>query len=107
MVFDAYLVKGGKGSDLDRDGYKVVYTKEDETADTYIERLCHQLGPNFNVRVVTSDRLIRLSAIHAGVFKMSAEEFEKEIRRMNTEVTEYVKKLSAKNIGFGRIGDSI
>jgi len=107
LVFDAYLVKGGKGSDLDRDGYKVVYTKEDETADTYIERLCHQLGPDFNVRVVTSDRLIRLSAVHAGVFKMSAEEFEEEIRRMNTEVTEYIKKLSAKNIGFGRIGDSV
>lgn len=107
LVFDAYLVKGGKGSDYERDGYKVVYTQQDETADTYIERLCHQLGPNFNVRVVTSDRLIRLSAIHAGVFKMSAEEFEDEIRRMNTEITEYIKKISAKDIGFGRIGDSV
>ena len=94
LVFDAYRVKGNAGSEFMRDGYKVVYTAENETGDAYIERLMHLLGPNYAVRVVTADRLVQFSAVHSGILRMTVKEFEEEIARINLEITEYIKKLA-------------
>ena len=94
LVFDAYLVKDGMGSDFMENGYRVVFTKADQTADTYIEIMMNELGPNYNVRVVTGDRLLQNSAVVSGVLRMSAKELEDEITKVGNEITEFVRKLS-------------
>ena len=94
LVFDAYLVKDGVGSDFMHDGYRVVFTKQDQTADTFIEQMMHALGPNYSIQVVTGDRLLQLSAVHAGILRMTAKEFEDEIIAVSNEITDFVKKLA-------------
>jgi predicted RNA-binding protein with PIN domain len=94
LVFDAYLVKDGEGSDFIHDGYRVVYTKENQTADTYIEIMMHELGPNYYIKVVTGDRLLQFSAVHAGVSRITAKEFEAEVTAIGREITEFIRKLS-------------
>ena len=94
LVFDAYLVKDGMGSDFIRDGYRVDFTKEDQTADTFIEMMMHELGPNYNIRVVTGDRLVQYSAVHSGILRMTAKEFEDEVTSVANEITDFVRKLA-------------
>ena len=94
VVFDAYLVKDGTGSDLTRDGYRVVYTKEDETADAYIEKMMSKLGPDYSVRVVTGDRLVQNSAVVSGILRMTSREFEDEMRAVGNEINDFVRKLA-------------
>ena len=94
LVFDAYLVRDGMGSDFMENGYRVVFTKADQTADTYIEIMMNELGPNYNVRVVTGDRLLQNSAVVSGVLRMTAKELEDEITKVGNEITEFVRKLS-------------
>jgi len=94
LVFDAYLVDDNKGTELSHDGYKVVYTKENETADTYIEKLMYELGPDYSIRMVTNDRLLQFSAVHSGVSRMTAKEFLEELTRIGNEISEYVRRLS-------------
>lgn len=94
LVFDAYLVKDGEGSDFMRDGYRVVYTKADQTADAYIERMMHELGPDYSIRMVTGDRLLQFSAVHSGISRMTALEFYDEVTRVGNEITDFVKKLA-------------
>lgn len=94
LVFDAYLVEDNKGTEISHDGYKVVYTKENETADTYIEKLMHELGPDYSIRMVTNDRLLQFSAVHSGVSRMTAKEFLEELTRIGNEISEFVRRLS-------------
>jgi len=93
-VFDAYLVRDGAGSEFVHDGYRVVYTKEDQTADAYIEKMMHDLGPDYSIRTVTNDKLLQFSAVHAGVSRMTAKEFLEELTRIGNEITEFMRKLS-------------
>ena len=95
LVFDAYLVKDGKGSNYEKDGLRVVFTKQDQTADTYIEIMMSELGPNYSIRVVTADRLVQNSAVVSGILRMTPKEFEDEINTVGNEITEFVKKLAA------------
>lgn len=94
LVFDAYLVKDGQGSDFVHDGYRVVYTKQDQTADAFIEKLMHDLGPNYNIRVVTGDRLVQFSAVHSGILRMTAKEFVDEITAVGNEIASFIRKIS-------------
>ena len=93
-MFDAYLVKDGMGSEFTHDGYRVVFTKQDETADARIEAMMVELGPDYNIRVVTGDRLLQYSAVHSGILRMTAAEFEAEVTSVAKEITEFVQKLS-------------
>ena len=97
LVFDAYLVKGGTGSEIARAGYKTVFTKENETADAYIEKIMHELGPDYSVRVVTGDRLLQFSAVHSGVLRITSNEFVEELTLVGNEITEFIRKLTEKN----------
>ena len=94
LVFDAYLVKDGEGSDFVHNGYRVVYTKANQTADAYIERMMRELGPDYSIRMVTDDKLLQFSAVHSGVSRMTAKEFLEELTRIGNEITEFVRKLS-------------
>ena len=79
LVFDGYKVKGGEG-ERDRVGrLRIAYTKENETADMYIEKLADEIGANMAVKVVTNDSLIRLSALRSGVLRMPVKEFVNEL----------------------------
>ena len=87
------------GTDLktffnDAEDNVVVFTKEDQTADTYIERIMHELGPDYSIRMVTDDRLLQFSAVHSGISRVTAKEFLEELTRIGNEITEFVRKLS-------------
>ena len=96
LVFDAYLVPEGEGSEFVRDGYKVVYTKADQTADAYIEKMMHEMGPDYSIRMVTGDKLLQFSAVHSGISRMTAKEFLDEVTQVGNEITAFIKKLSDK-----------
>lgn len=95
LVFDGYRVPRNRGEKLDYHGIRVVYTEENETGDAYIERLVHEIGKNEQVRVVTSDGLIRLAAARSGVLRLSAGDFEEEVSRVSRELGELLKKQTA------------
>ncbi len=90
LVFDAYLVKGHDREYETIDGISIVYTKEAETADTYIEKTSHRLAKNHRVRVVTSDRLEQLIIIGNGAIRVSSEEFLAEVRAVEAEIREII-----------------
>lgn len=105
LVFDAYKVEGNPGKRFDYQNIHVVYTKERELGDVYIEKLIAQIGKNENVRVVTSDGLIQLSAVRFGVLRMSAAEFAREVNEVNEKISSILTELQ--NQPFGVIGDSV
>ena len=94
LVFDAYLVKKGAGSDFWHNGYRVVYTKENQTADAFMERMMHELGPDYSIRAVTGDSLVQLSALHAGVLRMTAREFFEELEGVSAEISDFLSRLA-------------
>lgn len=92
VVFDAYKVKGNPGEVFKYHNIHVVYTKEAETADQYIEKTTHELGHKHRVIVATSDSLEQVIVMGQGARRLSAADFleeveraEKEIRRINEE----------------------
>ena len=70
----------------------MAYTKDGETADAYIERMAGQIGKNYSVRVISSDNLIRLSALHSGVLRTSSGEFEHEVDWVLSQIEQVLKK---------------
>ena len=96
LVFDAYLVPDGAGSEISHDGYRIIYTKENQTADAYIERMMHELGPNYNIRMVSGDKLLQFSAVHSGILRVTAAEFEAEVTAVGEEIADFIQKLSQK-----------
>ena len=93
VVFDGYRVPGGQGEKFDRSGLHVVFTRQGETADAYMEKLADEIGKNESVRVVTSDALIQLSALRSGVLRVSAAELERELERTNGEIAAVLRRL--------------
>ena len=91
VVFDAYKVKGGMGSVEHLGGLSVVYTKEAETADMYIERVTHELGKKHRVRVATSDGLEQIIILGHGAQRVSAEHFHQEVEQVEHAIREYLK----------------
>ena len=79
VVFDGYKQKGNPGEKTQQNNLQVVYTKEGETADAYIESLVSQIGSNYQVRVATSDSLVQISSLRSGVLRMSARELMEEV----------------------------
>lgn len=89
LVFDAYRVKGNPGSVERYHNIDVVYTKEAETADQYIERVTHEMSrKNHRVRVATSDGLEQIIIMGAGAIRVSARELLEEIRAAEKEMRE-------------------
>jgi predicted RNA-binding protein with PIN domain len=70
----------------------VVYTKEGETGDAYIEALVAKIGGNYAVRVATSDSLVQLASLRGGVLRMSARELREELETANREMEPFLKK---------------
>ena len=93
IVFDAYKVKGNRGEVEKIHGVDVVYTKEAETADMYIEKVTHQLGKRHRVRVATSDNLEQLIILAGGAVRVSAAEFYEEVKKTEEDIREFLKSL--------------
>lgn len=105
IVFDAYRVKGNTGSSEQKGNIHIVYTKEAETADAYIERTTHELSRDYHVRVATSDRLEQIIILGNGAYRMSATEFHEEVRLAQREIQEFIEtgNLKSAHIGTGVI----
>ena len=94
LVFDAYRTPTRRGAHSEYHNIRVVYTDDGETADAYIERLANDIGKNYAVRVVTSDSLIRLSALRAGVLRTSSGEFEGEVAWVLQQIEELLRRTN-------------
>ncbi|MBQ9063014.1 MAG: TetM/TetW/TetO/TetS family tetracycline resistance ribosomal protection protein [Eubacterium sp.] len=88
LVFDAYKVRGGERHILKYHNINVVYTKEAETADAYIEKTVHEISRNYEVTVATSDSLEQMIILGAGAARISAKELEKMTARARREAKE-------------------
>ena len=97
VVFDAYKIKGGERRQEKHGSVDVVFTKEGETADTYIERLTYEMNGKYRVRVATSDRQEQIVALGNGAFRLSASELKGEIERTNLEISSFLKEHARKN----------
>ncbi|MBQ2986993.1 MAG: TetM/TetW/TetO/TetS family tetracycline resistance ribosomal protection protein [Tyzzerella sp.] len=99
LVFDGYKVEGNPGEVLKYHNIYVVYTKEAETADQYIEKTVHDISKKYHVRVATSDMMEQMIIMGAGAHRISAKELREEIilvnREMQEEHMEQTKKTSA------------
>ena len=93
LVFDAYKVTGNTGEAIDYHNIHVVYTKEAETADQYIEKLAHKIGRQYHVTVATSDGLEQLIIYGQGCHLMSARDLKEEVAWANEQIREEKTKL--------------
>ncbi len=96
LVFDAYKVKGNRGEIETINGVTVVYTKEAETADAYIERVTHELSRRHRVRVATSDSLEQLIILGNGALRISAREFLAEVEETEKEIRRFIEEYNAR-----------
>ena len=87
LVFDAYKVKGNPGSVERRNGIYVVYTKEAETADAYIEKTTYEIAREHRVRVVTSDGAEQLIILGHGALRLPAASFRREVEEAEGEIS--------------------
>ena len=91
LVFDAYRVPGSPGSIEEYHNIHVVYTKEAETADMFIERVTHEIGRNRRVRVATSDGMEQVIILGHGALRVSARMFHEEVQEAEKEIRRYLQ----------------
>lgn len=107
LVFDAYKVTGGEERVEKQGGIYLVYTREAEIADVYIERVAAKLGPNKQVRVATSDGLEQLIVLGKGALRVPAGAFRKEVDQSIGEVRAFLEKLQGENQGSYSIWEKV
>lgn len=109
LVFDAYKVKGNPGSVVPYHNIHVVYTKEAETADQYIEKVVHEIGRKYHVTVATSDNLEQIIIRGQGASLISSRELQEEIREANEQLREEwkAKKQTGKNYLFDYLPEEL
>ena len=110
LVFDAYKVTGNTGEALKYHNINVVYTKEAETADQYIEKLAHKIGPKYRVTVATSDGLEQLIIRGQGCLLLSARDLKEDVEYVNQLIAEEKGKIkerqrSGKNYLLSHAGE--
>ena len=92
LVFDAYKVKGNPGSVEKYKNIHIVYTKEAETADAYIEKATYDMRKQYRVRVATSDGMEQLIILGHGATRIPANIFHAEVQNTHTEIQDIVQK---------------
>ena len=93
VVFDAYKLEGHAVEIFDYHNIHVVYTKEAETADQYIEKLVHQIGKTYSVTVATSDQLEQVIILGQGAKRLSAQDLKEEVERTSEQIRrEYLEQ---------------
>ena len=94
VVFDAYKVKGNPGSVEQIGDFSIVYTKEAETADSYIEKATYDLAKKHFVRVATSDYMEQLIILGSGALRISASAFEEEVKAVEAAIRAFLDQLN-------------
>ncbi|WP_029231668.1 translation factor GTPase family protein [Butyrivibrio sp. VCB2006] len=89
LVFDAYRVRGGTEHMEDHASLTVIYTKEAETADQYIEKAAHEIGKKYRVCVATSDAIEQVIVMSSGAIRLSAREFWEEVKHTERQIREH------------------
>ncbi len=108
LVFDAYKVEGSKGEVSKYNNIYIVYTKEAETADAYIEKVTHDIGRKHNVTVATSDALEQLIVWGQGANRMSANDLRVEVESVNIEIRESLQEIKKdKNHLFDNLPEDV
>lgn len=109
LVFDAYKVQGGTGFAQTWNNIHVVFTKEAETADQYIEKTAHEIGRKQNVTVATSDGLEQIIIRGQGCRLLSARELREEIARTGRQIQEEIenRKETHRNYFLGHAGEEL
>ena len=92
IIYHAYKVKGGVGEVDKLNNINIVYTKEAETADSYIEKVTKKLAKNNRVKVVTSDGLEQLIIMGNGCLRVSSQEFYQEVKEAENNIREIISK---------------
>ncbi|MBR6529547.1 MAG: TetM/TetW/TetO/TetS family tetracycline resistance ribosomal protection protein, partial [Firmicutes bacterium] len=101
VVFDGYKVAGNVGTKQKFGDLEVVYTKEAETADRFIEKTAYEMGRKYDIKVVTSDRPVQMAALGDGAMRMSAREFFAEVMNTSEEIRAKLgKQKASKNRPF-------
>lgn len=90
LVFDAHHVKGNVGSIIKKNDIFIVYTKEAETADNYIERTTTLLDKKYKVTVATSDGLEQIIIMSKGALRMSAKELQRDVNFVNKKISSII-----------------
>ena len=106
LVFDAYKVKGNPGSVEHYRNIHVVYTKEAETADAYIERATYEISranPDRRVRVATSDNLEQLIILGHGAVRVSAREFHEEVEAAEGRIGQIIEQNNLRGKSFRQL----
>ena len=103
LVFDAYKVKGGLGSVEKYHNITIVYTKEAETADAYIERATYEIGRQHRVRVATSDGPEQVIILGHGALRVSASAFHEEVMEVQKQIGDAVWQNNQKNAKTGAV----
>jgi predicted RNA-binding protein with PIN domain len=93
IVFDAYKRLGGEGSEEEINGVLVVYTRENETADAYVEKTTSSLAGKHTVRVVTSDLEEQRIVLGSGGLRVSTREFALELERLDEDIREIIESI--------------
>ena len=91
LVFDAYRVPGSPGTIEQYHNIHVVYTKEAETADMFIEHVTHEIGKGRRVRVATSDGMEQIIILGHGALRVSARMFHQEVQEAEKEIRKYLQ----------------
>ena len=91
LVFDAYRVPGSPGSIEQYHNIHVVYTKEAETADMFIEHVTHEIGKGRRVRVATSDGMEQIIILGHGALRVSARMFHEEVQNVEKQIRKLVQ----------------
>ena len=99
LVFDAYKVRGGRGEVIHVGGIDVIYTKEAETADLYIEKAAHELSKRYKVTVATSDAVEQVIIYGAGAYRMSAQNLLEELVLTKGMMREHYEQKEARKAG--------
>ena len=100
VVFDAYKVRGFQGEVTRYHNIEVVFTKEAETADQYIEKLAHNIGRKYRVTVATSDGLEQIIIMGQGCSLLSSRELKLEVERLNRHIREEYLEKQEKNHNY-------
>ena len=91
LVFDAYRVPGSPGSIEQYHNIHIVYTKEAETADMFIEHVTHEIGKDRRVRVATSDGMEQIIILGHGALRVSARMFHEEVQQVEKEIKQLIQ----------------
>ena len=104
LVFDAYKMAGNVGATEEYHGIHIVYTREAETADNYIEKTIYKIAKDHRVRVATSDALEQMIILGSGALRVSAAELHTQVQAAKVEIDAILRRNNARPDGASSVG---